>query len=371
MVAGGVRVDASDMGVAADRAVRSLPFKPQAVIGTDDASVELAAAIAHVFGLPANPVDSSRATRRKDLARDRMAAAGCPGIPRFARVNLSRPVACQARDVEFPRIVKPVDLSAGRGVIRADTPGAFEEACRRIGRLQKMLGTAAQDMVLAEEFVPGAEVALDGLLHGGEFRPLVLFDKPDPMDGPFFEETFYVSPSRLPADTQTQVVRQVSDTCRSLGLTEGPVHAECRINERGVWLIEIAARTIGGECARALRFRMGRSLEELVVLNALGRSGDLSGGEDACGVLMIPVPMGGIVRRVEGIQAARRVRYIEDLIIDVRTGQQLVPWPEGCPYPGFIFSRAPSPEEAETALRRAHARLRIVVAPAWSVKVKQ
>jgi len=205
------------------------------------------------------------------------------------------------------------------------------------------------------------------MLHHGELRVLALFDKPDPLEGPYFEETYYITPSRLDPDTQALIRKRVAQACAAYGLVTGPVHAELRLHEGEAWILEVAARTIGGQCARLLRFGTGYGLEEQVIAEALGQPLTPNADNGAAGVLMIPIPRAGILRRVEGLLAAQRVPYIEDIEISVREGYELVPLPEGASYLGFIFARAPTPELAEQALREAHACLNIVVAPVWKV----
>ncbi len=208
---------------------------------------------------------------------------------------------------------------------------------------------------------------MEGLLTRGRLEILAIFDKPDPLDGPYFEETYYVTPSRLEATVQAAIQQQVQNACRAYGLREGPIHAECRVNEEGAWILEVAARTIGGLCGQLLRFGTGYSLEELVLAHAMARPLSKDLNREGAGVLMIPVPQAGILRRVEGVMAAQRVPYVEEVVIQVREGYELVPWPEGSSYLGFIFARAPTPEQAERALREAHSCLNIVVAPLWKL----
>lgn len=222
-------------------------------------------------------------------------------------------------------------------------------------------------MLLAEDFVPGVEVAVEGLLDDGELHVLAIFDKPEPLDGPYFEETYYVTPSRLAKSIQTRLRREIAQACRAYGLREGPIHAECRINSEGVWILEVATRTIGGLCGRLFRYGVGYGLEELVLAQALGHSLPVNVKRSGAGVLMIPVPQAGILRRVEGVMAAQRVPYIDEVVIQLREGYELVPWPEGSSYLGFIFARAPTPALAEAALRQAHRCLNIVVAPLWKL----
>jgi biotin carboxylase len=259
-------------------------------------------------------------------------------------------------------VLKPLTLSASRGVIRANNVDQFMAAFRRIAALLarddvSVSGDGAQ-FLLAEAFIPGIEVALEGLLMGGKLHTLALFDKPDPLDGPFFEETLFVTPSRLPADVQARISEATADACAALGLAEGPVHAELRVNAQGPWVLEIAPRSIGGLCSRTLRFGTGMTLEELILRHALGRPiASLDREQRAAGVMMIPIPRAGRLRAVHGEAAARAVARIEDVTITAHREQELVPLPEGWQYLGFIFARGESPGAVEAALRDAHARL--------------
>ncbi len=362
----GVKIDLNDVPAS----LRSLLAAAHegafaGVIGTDDTSAELAVAAGIQFNLPHNPLAAVRLARRKDLARAHLANASVM-VPRHWRIDGNQPLAPQIEKILYPCVVKPVALSASRGVIRADNP---ERLLHAIARIRTMLATEPpgdeRDSLLIEEFIPGAEVAMEGLLTDGQLEVLALFDKPEPLDGPFFEESYYITPSRHAPAVQEQIALRVAEACAAYGLRQGPIHAECRINTQGVWILEVAARTIGGLCGRLLRFGTGYGLEELVLMHALGRRPDTRTGAGGAGVLMIPTPEAGILRRVEGILAAQAVPYIEEVVIDVREGYELVPLPEGASYLGFIFARAPSAEAAEAALRAAHACLRVVVAPLW------
>ena len=336
-----------------------------AVIGTDDASTELAAALAQQLGLPYNPPAAVRIARRKDLARTCLAQAGV-AVPAHRLLDLNRPLPPQLQQLTYPCVLKPLALAASQGVIRADDANQLQHAASRIQAILRRVSDAFErSHILVEAFIPGQEVAVEGLLHAGELQILTIFDKPDPLDGPFFEETYYITPTRLPASVQTALQQQIAAACRAYGLQHGPVHAECRINAAGVWLLEVAARTIGGLCARLLQFGTGYSLEELVLAQASGQPLDLQSAKGGAGVLMIPIPQAGILRRIEGLSAARRVAYIEDIVLSVREGYELVPLPEGGSYLGFIFAHAPSPAQTEAALREAHSKLNIVVAPLW------
>jgi biotin carboxylase len=269
--------------------------------------------------------------------------------------------------VQFPCVLKPLALSASRGVIRANNVDQFIAAFRRIVALLarddvEVRGDAAQ-YLLAEEYVPGLEVALEGLLLGGTLHTLALFDKPDPLEGPFFEETIYVTPSRLPVAVQSAIERVAAAACTALGLVEGPVHAELRFNDAGPWVLEVAARSIGGLCSRTLRFGTGMTLEEIILRHALGRPIEtLARERRPAGVMMIPIARGGRLQAVRGQESAQSVAGVEDVTLTAHVGQELVPLPEGWQYLGFIFARAETPDAVEAALRDAHARLKFDIA---------
>ncbi len=362
----GLRIDFNDLRQSQERLLITAREQGwSAVIGTDDASIELAASVSAALGLRHNPPAAVRSARRKDLARRELAAHGVP-VPAHWRIDLGQSLAPQLQDITYPCVAKPVALSGSRGVIRANHRRELEQA---IARIQTILARHAdpseRNTVLVEAFIPGQEVAVEGLLNAERFTTLAIFDKPDPLNGPYFEETYYITPSRHTAVVQEAISGTVARACAAHGLREGPVHAECRINEQGVWVLEVAARTIGGLCGRLLRFGTGYGLEELVLMHVLGQSAALQQEGGGAGVMMIPIPQAGILRRVEGLLAARAVPGIEDVVIDVREGYELVPLPEGSSYLGFIYARADSPAAAEAALRAAHAQLRIVVAPLW------
>lgn len=364
----GLHIDLGDKKQALQTILEEAERQPFAgIIGTDDSTTELAAMAAQQLGLPHNPPHAVRVARRKDLARAALSGSGI-SVPGHRCLHLRRPIGAQADGVRYPCVLKPLALSASRGVIRADDREQFMQACTRIDRLLETERAKERDTILVEDFIPGFEVAAEGMLTGGELHILAVFDKPDPLDGPYFEETYYIAPSRLGAETLSRIRCRIGEGCAAYGLREGPIHAECRVNEEGVWLLEIAARTIGGMCARLLTFGTGQSLEALVLAHATGQPlASVKEQQEGVGVLMIPTPEAGILRRVEGIMAAESIPFIEEISILVRPGYQLVPWPEGSSYFGFIFARAPTPEQAEAALRQAHACLNIVVAPVWNL----
>jgi biotin carboxylase len=367
-VAGGIHVDLEFPEAALETIVAQAEREAfQAVVATDDATVELASRVAGRLGLSHNPPSAVRAARRKDLAREALAEAGLP-VPPFRRIDLGAPLQPQLGGLEYPQVVKPLALSASRGVIRADNAAELIGACRRIAPLLATLSDAQERrFVLVEEFIPGAEYALEGMLQDGVLQILAVFDKPDPLMGPFFEETYYLTPSRLDPGCQDALARTVTDACRAYGLRQGPVHAEVRMASGKFWVLEIAARTIGGDCARLLSFGTGQGLEHLVLRQAIGEPVRASPSRGAAGVLMIPVPGAGVLRRVEGVMAARKVAGIQDLVIAVREGYELVPLPEGGSYLGFVFALGESPEAVERALRKAHSCLNFVLAPVWHI----
>ena len=337
--------------------VRQYPVA--AIVGTDEETIVLAATASKALGLAHNSPDSVTAAHDKYRFRSVLAQAGIRS-PWFRLISLQEDLtAAAAQSATYPCILKPLSLSASRGVIRADDAAGFVAACRRITAiLQNTKGLASgpeADSILVEGFIPGREVALEGLLNKERLQVLALFDKPDPLDGPFFEETLYVTPSRLPDSLQHAIAAETAEATRALGLKEGPVHAELRINEQGVWIIELAARSIGGLCSRSLIFTQGTTLEALIVRHALGLStSDLKRETQATGVMMIPIPKAGQLRAVTGLEAARRITGIEEVIISIPLGEYLMPLPEGDRYLGFIFARADEPDEVESALRKAH-----------------
>lgn len=345
------------------KAHRAKPFT--AVIATDDTAVTMASISAKALGLPHNPPEAVLLTHRKDLARARLKQHGVPS-PDFRRIDLFSDIEKQLSELSYPCVIKPLSLSGSRGVIRADNPEACLTACKRIQKIvHDLADKESQRFLLAENYIPGIEVAVEAMLNNGQLQLLAIFDKPEPLEGPYFEETYYITPSRLPEQQQKKIIQRVSDACAAYGLTHGPVHAELRLHENDAWILEVAARTIGGQCAQLLRQGTGHGLEELVIAQATGEHLQTKDNEIAAGVLMIPIPTAGILRRVEGLAAARRVPHIIDLEISVRDGYELIPLPEGSAYLGFIFAQGPDPEDVENALREAHACLKFITAPVW------
>jgi len=337
-----------------------------AIIPVDEDTAVTAAYVARALGLKHNPVEAAIAAKNKHRMREVLKSARVP-VPRFWHFTLDMDRRDMAAQVTYPCVVKPVFLSTSRGVMRADEPAQFVASVRRLESILASpeiagRGGAASREILVEQFVPGVEVAVEALLTNSNFRMLAIFDKPDPLDGPFFEETIYVTPSRLPVAAQDSITQTTAAAARAMGLVHGPIHAELRINEAGPWVIEVAARAIGGLCSRALSFGAGASLEEVILRNALGQNVDaLEREQMASGVMMIPIPAAGILREIRGVDEARSLPYVEDIAITAHISQRIAPPPEGASYLGFIFSHAPAPEEVENALREAHRHLEFII----------
>jgi biotin carboxylase len=362
-------LDFENPNAASERAVRfAKEHSVQAVVSTDEDAVVPAAMISEALGLPHNPVSAAEAARDKARLREILTAASV-STPSCRIFSTDDPPEEIARKVSYPCVLKPTFLSASRGVIRADDPGEFVAAFHRLLKILKdpevrRKGGPAAKKILVEDYIPGKEVALEGLLQKGRLSLLALFDKPDPLEGPFFEETIYVTPSRIPSSLQGKILKTTERAAEAIGLKEGPVHAEIRFNEQGVWMIELAARSIGGLCARTLRFGTGLTLEEIILRHALGMPiSSLELQDTAAGVMMIPIPEAGILADVSGLEEARKVPGIEEVTIMIRRKQKVIPLPEGRRYLGFIFARAKHPEQAEAALREAHRKLKFTITP--------
>jgi len=370
----GLSLPFSSLPDAVDKAYSALRDKTiDAIVAADDYTTILAAMLAEKLNLSGNRHASVEKTRNKLSMRRALAEGGLRSPKFFAAKIDSPPEACLPK-VEFPVVLKPLLLSGSRGVIRANTADEFVAAFHRIATLLRdreffQMRSAAAKRILVESYIPGSEVAIEGLLTKGKLRVLAIFDKPDPLEGPFFEETIYVTPSRWPPEAQHQIHGAVSDACKILGLQHGPIHAEARLNEEGVFILEVAARTIGGLCSRALKFGAGLSLEELVLRHAVGENVDeITRLTGAAGVMMLPILRSGRLHNVEGVESAAAVPFIQDLKITIPLDNLVVALPEGASYLGFMFARAETPEQVESALREAHRKLHFDIQPALAVK---
>ena len=345
--------------IALKQVQAALEHQPDAVLAVDDSGLELAALLCEQWHLPGNLPAAVRVTRDK-LAFRRLLQSGGLNCPDFYHLGNERQTPALQAPLQFPVVVKARRLAASRGVIRTDTPLAFRQAVQWVQDLQlKADRDAAQLGLIVEHFIPGREYALEGLLQEGQLRVLALFDKPDPLDGPYFEETLYITPSRLSQQKQAEIRHAVQHVCALAGLSSGPIHAEMRLNEQGVWLLEIAARSIGGLCGRTLRHALGMSLEELILRHALKLPLPQPQAQhaEAAGVMMIPIPRRGAFLGVRNLEEAMNITAISDIQITAHPGQTIAPPPEGASYLGFIFARANSPAAVEDALRQAHRRL--------------
>ncbi|MDE0044513.1 MAG: ATP-grasp domain-containing protein [Chloroflexota bacterium] len=334
-----------------------------AVVAVDDQGVATAALASEQLGLTHNPPSAISATRNKADMRQRLKSAGVRQ-PAFEVVTADSDSRIAAERVGFPLVVKPVSLSASQGVIRVDRAGDLPATIERTRSIAQAQGRDQREPILVERFIPGAEVAVEGLMRCGSLEVLAIFDKPDPLDGPFFEETIYVTPSRLTPATQKSIRAVTASGAKALGLSEGPIHAELRTGDGNAWLLEIAARSIGGLCARSLRFGLGLSLEQLILRHALELPiRDLGLTDAAAGVMMLPIPQAGRLRAVRGVGRARAVDGVAGVEITISPGQELVPLPEGSRYLGFIFARGQDPDDVEATLRAAHAELTFEITP--------
>jgi len=337
-----------------------------AVVGVDDDTTILAAQLAQVLNLPHNPVEAVKAARYKDVMRLALGEAEGVLSPAFWVFAMADDPERLAARVPYPCVLKPLSLSASRGVIRANDPAEFMAAFKEIAAILNEAGLDGDDpganQLLVEEFIPGAEVALEGLLIDGVLTTLAIFDKPDPLDGPYFEETLYVTPSRLPLETQRSISEATQRAAAALGLCTGSVHAELRLNERGAWIVEVAARSIGGLCSSTLRFGAETSLEEIILRQAARLDlKSLEREQQPAGVMMIPIPAAGILRDVHGIAEAEAVPGIDEVDISIPCGERIEAPPRANRYLGFIFAHSDTPTAVENALRESHRRLQFEI----------
>jgi len=389
-----------DESRAVDAIVDAARLRPiDGILVVGDRPTVIAARVAQTLGLPGNPSEAAAIARHKLRTRECFRDAGLP-VPWFFSApsrqqratsdeqpapSNEQPApsneqpATSNQQPDYPCVIKPVSLSGSRGVIRADDPSSLADAFERLRALLKSPDIRAErdeahDSILIEGFIPGREFAVEGLLHHGSLHILAIFDKPDPLDGPFFEETLYVTPSSAPDGIQRAIVQAVELAVRAIGLRHGPIHAECRVEPTTgtasptVFVLEVAARPIGGLCARTIRFAGGEPLEEMLLRHALGESPNAWRREArASGVMMIPIPRRGMLRGVDGIDAAKRVRHIDDVQITAKQDQLLVPLPEGASYLGFIFARAERATDVDRALRAANDELTFAIDPEFPV----
>jgi len=364
-VANGLHVNFDDAEATLAEILKADRIKPfTGILGSDDLTVELAAHAARALDLPHNPPQAAQCSSRKDLARAQLALAACP-VPIHCLLDLSMPIKKQLAGLPWPCVLKPLNMSASRGVVRVNDEAEFLRACER---LRPIIETAAgefeQQHLLIEDYIDGFEIAYEGFLHNDRLETITIFDKPDPLVGPYFAETIYVTPSTLSVEMQQQIKDVIQKACTAYGLRTGAVHAECRIDkDNKIWILEIASRTIGGDCARMLDTE-NFGIEELAISLAIDRPIKVDMPEQARGVMMIPIKEKGLLKRIEGLLDANRIKHIDKIDIIIREGHELVPLPEGNQYLGYIFASAETPEQVTAAIR---ALLRFVTAPVFKI----
>lgn len=368
-VAAGIHIDFSDYR-------RSLTLIETAdqkhaftgVIGCDDETVELAALVAKTFDLPHNPPIAARYSRRKDLARKKLAESGC-AIPRHSVLDLTNGLDKILNPLDWPTVLKPLNMSGSRGVTRVDDHDSFIAA---ILRLKKILAEASdpyeKNHLLLEEYIDGIEIAYEGYLIGGRLHTITIFDKPEPLTGPYFAETIYVTPTALDRQLRQQINDVIQQACDAYGLVTGVIHAECRIDANNrVWILEVASRTIGGDCARILDYE-DFNMEQLAIRLAIGETVELKRSEQSRGVMMIPVKKAGLLRRVEGLSQARKTEFIDKVDIIINSGHELKPLPDDSHYLGYIFASAGSRQQVIDAINTAYAHLKFITAPVYKIE---
>lgn len=372
-VANGIHLDFNDADLALDKILQAHNTKAFAgILGSDDQTVELAARAAKILNLPHNPPEAAMYSARKDLARAQLALAASP-VPAHCLLDLSLPIKKLMAELAplkltWPCVLKPVNMTASRGVIRVNNNAEFINACER---LKAIIATASdtfsQTHILLEDYIDGIEIAYEGFLHQSKLHSITIFDKPDPLVGPYFAETIYVSPSTLSGSLQKEIKQVLQKACTAYGLCTGAIHAECRIDKNNkVWILEIASRTIGGDCARLLDNK-NFSVEELAISLAIKLPIEVNTADQARAVMMIPITKNGLFKRVEGLLEANKVKHIDKIDIIIAHGHELVPLPEGNQYLGYIFASAKTTEQVTAAIRKAYALLKFIIAPIFKI----
>ena len=367
-VANGLHIDFANTDSTLKEILKENQRKPfTGILGSDDQTVELAAYAAKTLGLPHNPPQAAQCSFRKDLARAQLSLAGCP-VPIHCLFDLRLPIRKQMAGLPWPCVLKPLNMSASRGVIRVNNEDEFLTACERLKPIVSTAqGEFEQNHLLIEDYIDGIEIAYEGFLHKGVLNTITIFDKPDPLVGPYFEETIYVTPSTLSDEVQQRIKVVLQKACAAYGLKTGAVHAECRIDKHNnVWILEIASRTIGGDCARILD-NENFGIEELAISLAINHPIDVSMPKQARGVMMIPILEKGLLKRVEGLLEANKIKHIDKIDIIIPQGHELVPLPEGNQYLGYIFASADLPEQVSSAIREAYSHLKFVTAPVFKI----
>lgn len=354
-------IDFTDHDQAVHKIVKlGTKIQVKAVLALEDDASLIAAEANAALRLPHNDPSAALAARDKHIMRQALQDAGLNN-PRFAAYALDEDEETLASLTQYPCVLKPTLLNGSRGVIRANNASEFKTAWMRV---KGIVECAVGSEILVEDYIPGIEVAVEGLAHEDGLCLLAIFDKPDTPEGPFFEETIYVTPSRLPIEIQDSIQAVATQGAQALGLRFGPVHAELRINDQGVWLVEVAGRSIGGLCSKTLQFGHGSSLEELILRQAAGLPlTSLARQHSSSGVMMIPIPSHGLLRQVRGLEKAESEPGVDSVEISARINYPLRPLPDGDSYLGFIFATADKPAAVEAALRQACSKIQFEIEP--------
>lgn len=367
----GLQIDFNDFKsslIKVQKEHETFPFT--GIIGSEDAAVEFSTHVATHLNLIHNPELSVQLTHRKDLARQRLTEHQCT-VPQYSVVDINQALEPQLK-LAWPYVVKPLNMSASRGVIRVNNLQEAIVACQRVTEIIKADRTEPVTFenthLLLEQYIDGREVAFEGFLHKNKLHRLALFDKPNPLVGPYFEETIYVTPSNLSHDIQQHIHHRVTQACQAYGLITGPIHAELRIDSKGeAWILEVANRTIGGDCARTLDISGEYALEKLIISLSTGDLQIPTVMSRASGVMMIPIKQGGILQKILGVTQARQIQGVTDIKINISPGNELLPLPEGNQYLGYIFAQANTSEQVTEALNNAYAKLDFKVTPLFSL----
>ncbi len=367
-IANGIIVDFRNLESAFETAKQGIgALTILAVLSTDDLCAPLSSKIAAYLKLPHNELKAAQLTYRKDLARQALKKANC-NTPDFHVISYDE-IALTKHQLSYPVIIKPLMLSGSRGVMRVNQASKFEAKCERLFTIIKddQYSLYEQQHILIESYLDGYEIAIDGFIDHDNFQLLALFDKPEPLNGPYFEESYYITPSLHPKHIQQAIIKEITRCCQAYGLKFGSIHAEARITKEGVFLIEMASRTIGGQCAQLLEYSLGIKLEELVLRLLCKETIKLEHSTLYPGVLMIPILQKGLLKRVEGMLAANKVKHIKDIEIHIQPGYELVPLPEGSSYLGFIFALSDDYNKTYHALKKAHGELKFITQEVWAI----
>lgn len=329
------------------------------VLASDDWDVVAAAMIADKLGLRFVGVETALAATNKFLMRQRLRNGGAV-VPDFQCFAIGDNAGEIAKSLRFPVVIKPTYGQGSLGVIRADTVDEFEKAFQYTSRIivdLDMRPSAVRDRsgILVEQYIPGEEYTVELLMHEGKPYSLAVFEKPDPLEGPYFEEGIYVTPIRRDEKIRSLLVEAAIRGSRALGIETGPCHCELRLSGELPYILEIAARPIGGFCSQVFADLMGFDLHDLVLQNAVGlpvMPPPIADGV-ALGVMMLPVPGRGNLARVSGVDRALDIDGIMSVKIHVEAGSRILPYPEQSCYIGTVLATGSSADEVVARLKSA------------------